>query len=417
MQYGLIGEHLGHSFSKEIHNLIGDYRYELKEIAPDKLEEFISSGDFKGINVTIPYKQDVIPMLDSVADAALSIGAVNTIVNRDGVLTGYNTDYLGMKSMIEYKGIELTGKKVLILGTGGTSKTAKAVASDMGAEVIIKVSRSGKGDAITYEEAYEKHSDASCIINTTPSGMYPDINSVPIDIDRFEGLTGVVDAIYNPLNTKLVRDAGKKGIKATGGLFMLVAQAVKAAELFFDTTYSDGLMESIFRTMESKKGNIVLVGMPGSGKSSVGQALSERLNIPFIDTDALIVKKAGMEITDIFAEYGETYFRDLESRVIADLAADTGVIISTGGGAVLRDENVYELKANGRLFLLDRPVDNIKPTDDRPLADNRDKLLALYNERKPIYEACCDEIIDAGVALEEVVKEVLVRSGLFCEEK
>ncbi len=412
MQYGLIGEHLGHSFSKEIHNRIGDYAYELKEIAPADLVSFIESRDFKGINVTIPYKQDVIPLLDHVSDAALSIGAVNTIVNRDGVLTGYNTDYLGMKAMIEYNHIDFAGKKVLILGTGGTSKTAKAVAEHLGASEVIKVSRSGKGDAITYDEAYELHGDAGCIINTTPAGMYPNIDNVPIDLNRFDNLTGLVDAIYNPLNTKLVRDALAKGIKATGGLFMLVAQAVKAAELFFDTTYPDGLMESIFKTMESKKGNIVLVGMPGSGKSSVGHIIADKLDIPFIDTDALIVKKAGMEITEIFARFGEQYFRDLESEVIKGLTADTGVIISTGGGAVLRDKNVYELKANGRLFLLDRPIGNIKPTDDRPLADNEEKLARLYTERKPIYEACCDEIIDASVDLKDVAEEILIRCGL-----
>lgn len=413
MQYGLIGEHLGHSFSKDIHNRIGDYEFELKELEPAALEGFITSKDYKGINVTIPYKQDVIPLLDHVADAALSIGAVNAIVNRDGVLTGYNTDYMGMKSMIEYYGISLSGKKVLILGTGGTSKTATAVAGDMGASVIIKVSRSGKGGAITYEEAYEIHKDADCIINTTPSGMYPNIDNVPIDLDRFDKLTGVVDAIYNPLNTKLVRDAKNKGIRACGGLFMLVAQAVKAAELFMDTTYPDELMESIFRYMESKKGNIVLVGMPGSGKSSVGNMLSDRLGIPFIDTDALIVEKAGMEITDIFAKYGEVYFRDLESEVIKELTPDTGVIISTGGGAVLRDKNVYELKANGRLFLLDRPIEKLIPTDDRPLANDRDKIVKLYEERKPIYEACCDEIIDASAELNEVTEEILRKCGII----
>ncbi len=412
MQYGLIGEHLGHSFSKGIHNKIGDYPYDIKEIAPADLEDFITSREYKGINVTIPYKQDVIPLLDHVADAALSIGAVNTIVNRDGVLTGYNTDYLGMKAMIEHAGISLDGKKVLILGTGGTAKTATAVADHLGAREIIKVSRSGKGDAITYEEAYDKHTDAECIINTTPAGMYPNIDNVPIDIDRFDNLSGVVDAIYNPINTKLVRDARLKGISATGGLFMLVAQAVKAAELFFETTYPDGLMESIFRYMESQKGNIVLVGMPGSGKSSVGHILSERLHIPFIDTDAMIVEKAGMEITDIFAKYGEEYFRDLESEVIKSLTADTGVIISTGGGAVLRDKNVYELKANGRLFLLDRPMENIEPTDDRPLANNKEKLIKLYEVRKPIYEACCDEVVDASVDLTLVAEEILRRSGL-----
>lgn len=412
MQYGLIGEHLGHSFSKDIHGKIGDYSYELKEIEPEKLKAFIENKDFSGINVTIPYKQDVIPMLDYVDSAALDIGAVNTIVNKNGKLEGYNTDYLGMKSMIEYNGIDMKSAKVLILGTGGTSKTATAVANSLGASQIVHVSRSGKDGAVTYEEAYDKHSDAACIINTTPAGMYPDIHKTPIDLNRFEKLTGVVDAIYNPICTELVLDAKSRGITATGGLFMLVAQAVCAAEKFFDTKYDVSLYEKIFKEMEAAKGNIVLVGMPGCGKSSVGNLLADRLGRRFVDTDALIVEKAGMEITDIFAKFGEPHFRDLESEVIRDLSSDTGVIISTGGGAVLRAANVKELKRNGKLYLLDRPMENIKPTDDRPLADTEDKLVRLYKERKPIYEACCDEVIDASMELEEVAASLLEKSGL-----
>lgn len=407
MEYGLIGERLGHSFSKDIHGKIADYSYELKEIDKADLDEFMVTKDFKGINVTIPYKQDVIPYLDYVDPAALEIGAVNTIVNKDGHLSGYNTDYLGMKSMIEYNGISIDGGKVLILGTGGTSKTATAVAKSLGASKIIHVSRSGKDGAITYEECYEKHSDATAIINTTPAGMYPDIHKTPIDLDRFDSLKGVVDAIYNPLNSELVLSALDKGIKACGGLFMLVAQAVKASELFFDRKYEDRLMESIYFYMKSRKANIVLVGMPGSGKSSVGLKLAEALGREFIDTDALIVKKAGMEITDIFAKFGEPHFRDIESEVIKELSADTGVIISTGGGAVLRNANVRELKRNGVLYLLDRPLDNIVPTDDRPLADTEEKLVALYKERKPIYEACCDEVIDASRELMDVTNDIL----------
>ena len=412
MEYGLIGERLGHSFSKDIHGKIADYSYELKEIDKADLDEFMVAKDFKGINVTIPYKQDVIPYLDYVDPAALEIGAVNTIVNKDGHLSGYNTDYLGMKSMIEYNGISVDGGKVLILGTGGTSKTATAVAKSLGASKIIHVSRSGKDGAITYEECYEKHSDATAIINTTPAGMYPDIHKTPIDLNRFEKLTGVVDAIYNPICTELVLDAKSRGITATGGLFMLVAQAVCAAEKFFDTKYDVSLYEKIFKEMEAAKGNIVLVGMPGCGKSSVGNLLADRLGRRFVDTDTLIVEKAGMEITDIFAKFGEPHFRDLESEVIRDLSSDTGVIISTGGGAVLRAANVKELKRNGKLYLLDRPMENIKPTDDRPLADTEDKLVRLYKERKPIYEACCDEVIDASMELEEVAASLLEKSGL-----
>lgn len=407
MEYGLIGEKLGHSFSKEIHGKIGDYSYELKEIERGKLADFIESREFKGINVTIPYKQDVIPMLDWVDPAALKIGAVNTIVNRDGKLFGYNTDFLGMKLLIRKTGIDLTGKKVLILGTGGTSLTATAVAESLNATEIIHVSRSGKDNAVTYEQAYTDHKDAACIINTTPCGMFPNFRNKPIDLEKLPLIEGVIDAIYNPVCTDLVLDAKERGIKAEGGLYMLVAQAVCAAEFFFDTKYPDTLLSDIFADMERKKSNIVLVGMPGSGKSTVGAILSKKFGKELIDTDVLIVKKAGMEITEIFEKYGEKHFRDIESEVIRDIASDTGIIIATGGGAVLRSENVRELKHNGKLYLLDRPVENIVPTDDRPLADTFDKVKKRYEERKPIYEACCDEVVDASVGIEEVVDALL----------
>lgn len=407
MEYGLIGEKLGHSFSKEIHNKIGGYKYELKEIERDKLKDFIESRDFKGINVTIPYKQDVIPMLDWVDPAAFKIGAVNTVVNRDGKLFGYNTDFLGMKLLIKKTGIDMEGKKVLILGTGGTSLTATAVAESLNAGEILHVSRTGKDGAITYDEAYANHSDADCIINTTPCGMFPNFRNMPIDISRLSKVTGVIDAIYNPVCTELVLDAKDRGIKAAGGLYMLVAQAVCAAEFFFDRKYPDSLLEEIYADMEKKKSNIVLVGMPGSGKSTIGGILAEKLGKELVDTDVLIVKKAGMEITDIFEKFGEKHFRDIESEVVRDVADKTGLIIATGGGAVLRNENVRELKRNGKLYLLDRPVENIVPTDDRPLADTLEKVKQRYNERKPIYEACCDVVIDASVGIEDVVKAML----------
>ena len=407
MEYGLIGEKLGHSFSKEIHNKIGDYSYEPKEIPRGELGEFISERAFKGINVTIPYKQDVIPMLDGVDPAALKIGAVNTIVNRDGKLYGYNTDFLGMKLLIERTGISLTGKKVLILGTGGTSLTATAVAESLGAADILHVSRTAREGVITYEQAYELHSDADCIINTTPCGMFPNFRNVPIDIDRFDKLTGVIDAIYNPVCTELVLAARDKGIKAAGGLYMLVAQAVCAAEFFFDTKYPSTLLDDIFADMEKKKSNIVLVGMPGSGKSTVGGILATKLGRKMIDTDRLIIDKTGMEITDIFAKCGEKTFRDIESEVIREIADQTGLIIATGGGAVLRSENVKELKRNGKLYLLDRPVENIVATSDRPLANTKEAVRQRYAERKPIYEACCDCVVDASVDLDKVVEAVL----------
>ena len=406
MEYGLIGEHLGHSFSKEIHNRIADYDYFLKEIEPDRLKDFITSREYRGLNVTIPYKQDVIAWLDEVDEAALDIGAVNTIVNRDGRLYGYNTDYLGMRELILSNGMDLQAATVLILGSGGTSKTAYKVAESLGAKQIIKVSRHPKNGEITYEEAYRDYSYADAIINTTPCGMYPDTEGCPIDVSRFTNLRAVVDAIYNPLNTRLVLSARQRGIKASGGLYMLVAQAVKASELFFDTTYAPAVMESIFASMEGQKKNIVLIGMPGCGKSTVGMALKDRLNREFIDSDAEIVKRAGIEIPRIFSEYGEVYFRKLESEVISDLSKRTGIVIATGGGAILNDKNVEELKKNGELIWLNRPIDSIIPTEDRPLSNDRDKLIKLYTVREPIYRAAADREIDACDSIEGIVERI-----------
>ena len=406
MEYGLIGEHLGHSFSKEIHNRIADYDYFLKEIEPDRLKDFITSREYRGLNVTIPYKQDVIAWLDEVDEAALDIGAVNTIVNRDGRLYGYNTDYLGMRELILSNGMDLQAATVLILGSGGTSKTAYKVAESLGAKQIIKVSRHPKNGEITYEEAYRDYSYADAIINTTPCGMYPDTEGCPIDVSRFNNLSAVVDAIYNPLNTRLVLSARQRGIKASGGLYMLVAQAVRASELFFDTTFAPAVMESIFASIEGQKKNIVLIGMPGCGKSTVGMALKDRLNREFIDSDAEIVKRAGIEIPRIFSEYGEVYFRKLESEVISDLSKRTGIVIATGGGAILNDKNVEELKKNGELIWLNRPIDSIIPTEDRPLSNDRDKLIKLYTVREPIYRAAADREIDACDSIEGIVERI-----------
>lgn len=402
MKYGLIGEHLGHSFSKEIHQYIGDYDYEIKEIAPKDLEKFIKEKDFCGINVTIPYKQAVMPYLNYIDESALEIGAVNTIVNRNGKLHGYNTDFFGMKALITEAGINIQDKKVLILGSGGTSNTANAVIKSMGAKSIINVSRTSKAGAVSYDEAYDIHNDTDCIINTTPCGMYPNVYGVPVDINKFKNLTGLVDAIYNPLNSELVISAKERGIIATGGLYMLVAQAVKASEIFFDTEYSGELIASIYKIMESKKGNIVLIGMPGCGKSTVGYMVSKNKQKAFVDTDTLIAEKAGMEIREIFSKYGEEYFRKMESEVIRELSLKTGLVISTGGGAVVRAENVRELKRNGKLYFLDRPIENIIPTKNRPLSDDIEKLTRLYKERLPIYRACADYIVDAGCGAEEV---------------
>ncbi len=413
MKYGLIGEHLPHSFSKEIHAKIAPYTYELHELKKEEVEGFMEAHDFMGINVTIPYKQTVIPFLDEIDDMAQRIGAVNTIVNRDGKLYGYNTDFYGMKALIERLKLDLNGTKVLILGTGGTSKTANAVADSLGAKAILTVGRSAKDGVISYETAYAEHTDADFIINTTPCGMYPypdgkeDMAGTPIDLAKFPNVKGVIDAVYNPIRTNLVMDAKERGIPAEGGLYMLVAQAIKAAEYFMDTKLDDALYERIYTEILASKENIVLTGMPGSGKSTVGKALAEVMGREFIDTDAEIVKKAGKEITDIFAEVGNDGFRKIEAEVVTEIANQKGgAIIATGGGAILRDDNVRALRRAGRVYFLNRPLDKIMPTEDRPLSRNREALEARFKERYSRYLSTCDMELQTDEILSHTISMI-----------
>lgn len=391
-KYGCIGKKLTHSFSKEIHARLADYEYELIELTEDEIKPFFEKKEFAAINVTIPYKQTVIPYLDSVSAIAERIGAVNTIVNKDGKLYGYNTDYYGMKALIERIGIDLKGKKVLVLGTGGTSKTARVVAADIGASEILTVSRRKTDEFINYEEAVSEHSDAEVIINTTPSGMYPDCESRPIDISSFVRLEGVIDAVYNPLCTNLVLDAKERGIKAECGLYMLVMQAVVAVEKFLDTTIDKDAADRVFASVLASKENIVLTGMPGSGKSTVGRLLNVE-GYEFIDTDTEIEKRCGCTIKELIAAEGETYFRDLESEVIRDVSSEGCRIISTGGGAILREENVRCLKRNGKLFFINADIRRLHATEDRPLSDTYEKLARLYAERMDIYRTTADVIV------------------------
>ncbi len=388
-RYGCIGKKLTHSFSKEIHAQLADYTYTLIELNEDELAPFFAKKEFAAVNVTIPYKQAVIPYLDSVSPIAERIGAVNTIVNRDGRLYGYNTDYYGMKALIERVGIDLTGKKVLILGTGGTSKTTRVVAADMGASRILIVSRQKTQEYVTYEEAVSDHADADVIINTTPSGMYPDCESQPIVLSSFSNLSGVIDAVYNPLCTNLVCEARQKGIKAEGGLYMLVMQAVVAVEHFLDTTIEKAVADRVFASVYAAKENIVLTGMPGSRKSTVGRLLGVE-GFEFIDTDAEIEARCGCSIKELMSQKGEAYFRDLETEVIREVSSESCRIIATGGGAVLREENIRRLKRNGKVFFLNADLSRLQATDDRPLSDTREKLEKLYSERISIYKETAD---------------------------
>ncbi len=409
MKYGLIGEKLAHSFSREIHEKIGDYPYELIELTKEELREFMTEKDFSAINVTIPYKKDVIPYLSYISDEAKRIGAVNTIVNKDGSLYGYNTDYEGMMRLI----MRVTGDKplfgkVLILGTGGTAFTCKVVVSDLGAEEVITVSRSSSSDTVTYEKAVELHSDASFIINCTPVGMYPNDGESPIDLSSFTQLSGVIDAIYNPLRTPLIRQAKKLGIPCEGGLYMLVSQGVAAYGYFFGTDAPKELCDRIYNEVLKEKENIVLVGMPSCGKSSIGKALSVTLRRHFYDSDEPISEEANMSIPEIFLRYGEAHFRYLETKSIKKLSSGIwGAVIATGGGAVLREENVDMLKANGRLIFLDRSLDNLIPTSDRPLSNDIEALTMRYEERHPIYLSVCDDIVDGNGSVTEVASEII----------
>ncbi len=391
-KYGCIGKKLTHSFSKEIHAKLADYEYELTELTEDEIEAFFKKKDFNAVNVTIPYKQTVIPYLDSMSDVAKRIGAVNTIVNKNGSLHGYNTDYYGMKALIERIGVSLKNKKVLILGTGGTSKTARVLAEDMDASEVLNVSRSKSGNYITYEDALKEHSDADVIINTTPSGMYPDCDSQPIDISVFRNLEGIVDAVYNPLRTNLVLNAKAKGIKAEGGLYMLVMQAVIAVGKFLDTEIPKAVADNVFTQILASKENIVLTGMPGSGKSTVGKLLKID-GFSFVDTDEEIKKRCGCSIKELIDRKGEKYFRDLETAVIKDISSKGCQIISTGGGVILREENVNALKRNGKLFFINADFERLCPTDNRPLSDTADKLKKLYDERIDIYKSTADVIV------------------------
>ena len=391
-RYGCIGKRLTHSFSRDIHARLADYKYELIELAEEEIKPFFTEKSFEAVNVTIPYKETVIPYLDEISDIAKRIGAVNTVVNKNGRLYGYNTDYYGMKALIERVGIDLRGKKVLVLGTGGTSKTARVLAEDMGASQILAVSRQKSDGAITYDEASALHYDAEIIINTTPSGMYPDCEARPIDVSPFKRLCGVIDAVYNPLATNLVLDARARGIRAEGGLYMLVMQAVVAVERFIDVKISKNVADKVFSEILLSKENIVLSGMPGSGKSTVGKLISID-GYDFIDTDAEIEKRCGCTIRELIASKGEKYFRDLESEVIRSVSAEGCRIISTGGGAVLREENIRALKRNGRIFFINASPSRLQATEDRPLSNTNEKLLRLYKERIDIYNSTADVIV------------------------
>ncbi len=406
MEYGCIGEKLGHSFSKEIHNALADYDYRLQELKREELPEFFQKKEFKAVNVTIPYKQDVIPYLYWISEEAKAINAVNTIVNKDGKLYGYNTDFYGLKALIERENVSLKGKRVAVLGSGGTSNTAFAVANSMGASEVLKVSRNKKDGYTTYEELYKNFNDCEIVINTTPCGMYPKTGVSAVDLEKLPKVEAVFDAVYNPLKSKLVLDAKAKNITAVGGLYMLVSQAAYAVEKFIDAPVDNDKVEQIFKNLYKEKMNIALIGMPASGKTSVGKVLSEKLKKIFIDSDDEIIKTENKTIPQIFGEFGEGYFRGVEKSIIKDISMLNSQIISTGGGAVLNPENIENLKGNARVYFLDRPLEMLIATSDRPLSSNRSDLEKRYNERYELYKSSADIIVDGSKTVEEVAKMI-----------
>ncbi len=409
MKYGLIGEKLSHSFSKEIHEALADYTYEIRELTPDEVAPFLEAREFEGINVTIPYKEKVIPYLDSISDAAKKIGAVNTIKNVDGKLIGDNTDFYGMREMIVRSGIELCGKKVLILGTGGTSKTSRAVAADLGAREIVTVSRRSGENTVTYEAALELHRDADIIINTTPLGMYPNTDAVPIDVKAFPNLTGVIDAVYNPLRTRLILDAEAEGIPATGGLMMLILQAARAVEIFLGTRLDEEKVEKVIKNIFASKENIVLVGMPSCGKSTVGGILSDMTGRELVDTDSIIIEMTGRHPSEIIKNDGEKKFREIETEAVREASKRSGIIIATGGGVVTQKRNIPYLRQNGRIFYLHCIPSDLAVTPDRPLSASRSVINAMYEVRHPLYIEAANAVIPVShkdppkVAADEVL--------------
>ena len=407
MKYGLIGEKLGHSFSKEIHERIADYKYELCEVAKDDFDQFFKNRDFISINVTIPYKERVIPYLDYIDDIALSIGAVNTVVNKDGKLYGYNTDYYGLKSLIEKRNIDVENKRVLILGTGGTSKTATAVVKTLGAKEIIYASINGEIGTFTYEEVLEKHTDSEVIINTTPCGMYPNNDGLLIDIKLFKNLVGVVDVVYNPLLTTILQNAKTNNLKYASGLYMLVSQAVYASAIFQDKEVSHDLIDEVFEEIYFQKQNIVLIGMPTCGKTTIGKKLAKELNKSFVDIDSLIEEEIQMPISEFLNKDNEKDFRDIEEKVVERIAKMNNLIISTGGGVIKRQVNIERLKKNGVVVFIDRDVNLLMPASDRPLSNNLNDLKKLYNERYEIYRSSADIVIKNNTKINDVITKII----------
>ena len=402
LKCGLLGQKLGHSYSPAIHGMLANYDYQLFEREPEQLEDFLKNGDWDGINVTIPYKKAVLPYCAELSETARRIGSVNTIVRRpDGSLYGDNTDAYGFESLVKKSGIQVQGKKALVLGSGGASVTVVAVLKMLGAESVTVISRGGEDN---YDNLV-KHADARIIANTTPVGMYPNNGQAAVDLAQFPLCEGVLDVVYNPARTALLLQAEKLGIPCAGGLYMLVAQAKRSSELFTGSSIPDSEIGRIEKVLSGQMKNIVLVGMPSSGKSTLAAALGERLGRPVYEADALIEQEAGMDIPAIFAQHGEGHFRALETEVLSRLGKLSGAVISTGGGCVTREENYDLLHQNGTILWLQRGTEKLDKTG-RPLSLKND-LNEMYQKREPMYRRFADAAVDNNGSLEAALAQIL----------
>lgn len=407
MRYGLIGEKLGHSFSKDIHERIADYTFDLIPLSKEEFKTFMEKKEFTALNVTIPYKKDVIPYLDEMDEHAKAIGAVNTIVNRDGKLKGYNTDFTGFLYMVKKHNVHMEGKKVLIIGNGGASAAIQAVVQHESAGSMVIVDVVPGNGAISYDEMFSSHLDAEIIINTSPIGMYPRIGNAPIDISMFHKCEAVLDVIYNPILTRLCFEAQEMDIKRVNGLEMLIAQAKQSVEFFLDKSIDNQIIDDIYQDMLRERCNIVLIGMPSAGKTTIGKMLENRMQKEFIDLDDIIIEKAGKSIPEIFEESGEAGFRAIETEAAIEVSKLNNKIIATGGGTIKHKVNMDYLRQNGITIFIDRDVDKLISSDpNRPLSKSTDALEKMHAERLPLYQKYAAYVAVNNSDIESTVTEI-----------
>lgn len=410
MIYGLLGEHISKSFSPYIHDLLGNFDYRLFEVSQKGAEKMLSERRFDGINVTMPYKRIAFAACDELDGSAVATGAVNTVVNKSGTLYGYNTDVYGLVAMIKHTGFDISGRNVYILGTGGAASAASAAAYSLGAANVAMVSRTEKNGALSYEALYNSAASADVIINATPVGSVY-FGGLPVDPARLTHTKAYFDLIYNPLRTRLSMQFARGGAVVCGGLYMLVAQAVKSHALFFGTETKESDIDRVYSRVLSEKRNIALVGMPGSGKTQIGRLLSQRLKRTFLDTDELFMQRYGLTAGEYITEYGEQAFRTLESKLITEISASEGCVISTGGGSVLINENRVSLMSSSFVCYLYRDIEQLSPLKDRPLSDTVPKLRDMLSFRDGIYRECSDAVIystDLASAVNEIIEKAML---------